>query len=113
MNEFGVYRKLGIEVIGEVEFIGENGVEILNGIIIFYKDLLFVVIKDIVIGGEEGNISLVEVLEIGIRYNLLFDCEFKVNDNIFGIEKIININKFLGGIEIEIDEELRERFFRV
>ncbi|MEC3793484.1 baseplate J/gp47 family protein, partial [Clostridioides difficile] len=81
--------------------------------IISYKDLSFVVIKDIVIGGEEGNISPVEALEIGTRYNLPSDCEFKVNDNIFGIEKITNINKFSGGTEIETDEELRERFFRV
>ncbi|HGM1373212.1 TPA: baseplate J/gp47 family protein [Clostridioides difficile] len=113
VNEFGVYRKLGTEATGEVEFIGENGVEISNGTIISYKDLSFVVIKDIVIGGEEGNISPVEALEIGTRYNLPSDCEFKVNDNIFGIEKITNINKFSGGTEIETDEELRERFFRV
>ncbi|QQY52415.1 baseplate J/gp47 family protein [Clostridioides difficile] len=110
VNEFGVYRKLGTESNGEVEFIGENGVEISNGTIISYKDLSFVVIKDIVIGGEEGNISPVEALEIGTRYNLPSDCEFKVNDNIFGIEKITNINKFSGGTEIETDEELRERF---
>lgn len=113
VNEFGVYRKLGTEATGEVEFIGENGVEISNGTIISYKDLLFVVIKDVLIGGEEGNISPVQALEIGTRYNLTSDCEFKLNETIFGIEKITNINKFSGGTEIETDEELRERFFRV
>lgn len=113
VNEFGVYRKLGTEATGEVEFTGENGVEISNGTIISYKDLLFVVIKDVVIGGEEGNISPVQALEIGTRYNILSDCEFKLNETIFGIEKITNINKFSGGTEIETDEELRERFFRV
>ncbi|WP_107612590.1 baseplate J/gp47 family protein [Clostridioides difficile] len=113
VNEFGVYRKLGTEATGEVEFTGENGVEISNGTIISYKDLLFVVIKDVVIGDEEGNISPVQALEIGTRYNIPSDCEFKLNETIFGIEKITNINKFSGGTEIETDEELRERFFRV
>lgn len=113
VNEFGVYRKLGSEATGEVEFIGDNGVEIANGTIISYKDLLFVVIKDVVIGDEEGNISPVQALEIGTKYNLSSDCEFKLNNNIFGVEKITNINKFSGGTEIETDEELRERFFKI
>ncbi|MGO0805352.1 baseplate J/gp47 family protein, partial [Clostridioides difficile] len=40
VNEFGVYRKLGTESNGEVEFIGEKGTVINNGTVISYRDLL-------------------------------------------------------------------------
>ncbi|HBL6286302.1 TPA: baseplate J/gp47 family protein [Clostridioides difficile] len=113
VNEFGVYRKLGTEATGEVVFEGKAGTVIPNGTIISYNELLFVVIKDIVISSEiEQNTSPVQALEIGIRYNIPASTEFK-QDEINGITKIYNDLAFRGGTEIETDEELKERFYKI
>ncbi|HFQ8798591.1 TPA: baseplate J/gp47 family protein [Clostridioides difficile] len=114
VNEFGVYRKLGTEATGEVIFEGKVGTTIQNGTIISYNELLFVVIKDIVISSEiEQNASPVQALEIGIRYNIPASTEFKLQDEINGITKIYNDLAFRGGTEIETDEELKERFYKI
>ena len=114
VNEFGVYRKLGTEATGEVVFEGKAGTVIPNGTIISYNELLFVVIKDIVISSEiEQNTSPVQALEIGIRYNIPASTEFKLQDEINGISKIYNNLDFKGGTEIETDEELKERFYKI
>ncbi|HBF4427899.1 baseplate J/gp47 family protein [Clostridioides difficile] len=113
VNEFGVYRKLGTEATGEVTFEGKVGTVIPNGTIISYNELLFVVIKDIVISSKiEQNTSPVQALEIGIRYNIPASTEFK-QDEINGITKIYNDVAFRGGTEIETDEELKERFYKI
>lgn len=113
VNEFGVYRKLGTESNGEVEFIGEKGTVINNGTVISYRDLLFVVIKDVTIGSEEGDNSPVQALEVGKKYNLPTNCEFKLVDNISEVTKITNTRSFEGGTDIETDEELKERFYKI
>ncbi|HFQ8795936.1 TPA: baseplate J/gp47 family protein [Clostridioides difficile] len=114
VNEFGVYRKLGTEATGEVTFEGKVGTVIPNGTIISYNELLFVVIKDIEIGSEiEQNTSPVQALEIGIRYNIPASTDFKLQDEINGITKIYNDLAFRGGTEIETDEELKERFYKI
>ncbi|HBY2818944.1 baseplate J/gp47 family protein [Clostridioides difficile] len=113
VNEFGVYRKLGTEAVGEVIFEGKVGTVVQNGTIISYNELLFVVIKDIVISSKiEQNTSPVQALEIGIRYNIPASTEFK-QDEINGITKIYNDLAFRGGTEIETDEELKERFYKI
>ncbi|HGM3508381.1 TPA: baseplate J/gp47 family protein [Clostridioides difficile] len=114
VNEFGVYRKLGTEATGEVIFEGKVGTTIQNGTIISYNELLFVVIKDIVISSEiEQNTSPVQALEIGIRYNIPASTEFKLQDEINGITKIYNDVAFRGGTEVETDEELKKRFYKI
>ena len=113
-NEFGVYRKLGTEATGEVTFEGKVGTVVQNGTIVSYNELLFVVIKDIEISSEiEQNTSPVQALEIGIRYNIPANTEFKLQDEINGITKIYNNADFKGGTEIETDEELKERFYKI
>ncbi|MCE0777038.1 baseplate J/gp47 family protein, partial [Clostridioides difficile] len=51
--------------------------------------------------------------EIGIRYNIPASTEFKLQDEINGITKIYNDLAFRGGTEIETDEELKERFYKI
>ncbi|EGT4186300.1 TPA: baseplate J/gp47 family protein, partial [Clostridioides difficile] len=114
VNEFGVYRKLGTEATGEVTFEGKVGTVIPNGTIISYNELLFVVIKDIIISTEvEQNTSPVQALKIGIRYNIPANTEFKLQDEVNSIAKIYNDLAFQGGTEIETDEELKERFYKI
>lgn len=114
VNEFGVYRKLGTEAIGEVTFEGKIGTKIPNGTIISHSNLLFVVIKDITIDEDSKlNISPIQALEVGIKYNLSANTEFKLIEEITGVTKIYNEFDLKGGTEIEIDEELKERFYKI
>ncbi|MFY0945461.1 baseplate J/gp47 family protein, partial [Clostridioides difficile] len=111
---FGVYRKLGTEAIGEVTFEGKIGTKIPNGTIISHSNLLFVVIKDITIDEDSKlNISPIQALEVGIKYNLSANTEFKLIEEITGVTKIYNEFDLKGGTEIEIDEELKERFYKI
>ncbi|EGT4968502.1 baseplate J/gp47 family protein [Clostridioides difficile] len=114
VNEFGVYRKLGTEAIGEVTFEGKIGTKIPNGTIISHSNLLFVVIKDITIDEDSKlNISPIQALEVGIKYNLSANTEFKLIEEITGVTKIYNEFDLKGGTEIETDEELKERFYKI
>ncbi|HBG7257895.1 TPA: baseplate J/gp47 family protein, partial [Clostridioides difficile] len=61
----------------------------------------------------EQNTSPVQALEIGVRYNIPASTEFKLQDEISGITKIYNNLDFKGGTEIETDEELKERFYKI
>lgn len=111
VNEFGVYRKEGTRAVGEVIFEGSKGTRIGNGTIIYFNDLQYVVIKDIVLSSDiEDNKTPVEALSIGSRYNIMANTEFKVLDDIMNIKKIYNESNFEGGTEIETDDELRERY---
>lgn len=113
VNEFGVYRKLGTEAIGEVTFEGKIGTKIPNGTIIFHSDLPFVIIKDITIDeNSKLNVSPIQALEVGIKYNLSANTEFKLIEEITGVTKIYNEFDLKGGTEIETDEELKERFYK-
>ncbi len=114
VNEFGVYRKLGTEAIGEVIFEGKIGTKIPNGTIVSHSDLLFVVIKDVTIDEDSKlNVSLIQALEVGIKYNLSANTEFKLIEEINGVTKIYNELDLKGGTEIETDEELKERFYKI
>ncbi|HCQ5694424.1 TPA: baseplate J/gp47 family protein [Clostridioides difficile] len=114
VNEFGVYRKLGTEAIGEVIFEGKIGTKIPNGTIVSHSDLLFVVIKDVTIDEDSKlNVSLIQALEVGIKYNLSANTEFKLIEEITGVTKIYNEFDLKGGTEIETDEELKERFYKI
>ncbi|MGS5518097.1 baseplate J/gp47 family protein [Clostridioides difficile] len=114
VNEFGVYRKLGTEAIGEVTFEGKIGTQIPNGTIVSHSDLLFVVIKDITIDEDSKlNASPIQALEVGIKYNLSANTEFKLIEEINGVTKIYNELDLKGGTEIETDEELKERFYKI
>lgn len=111
VNEFGVYRKEGTRAIGYVIFEGLKGTKIGNGTIIAFNDLQYVIIKDIILSDNvEDNTTPVEALEIGSKYNLLANTEFKVVNDIMNIKKIYNDSNFEGGTEIETDYELKERY---
>ncbi|MDB3245119.1 baseplate protein J, partial [Clostridioides difficile] len=78
------------------------------------SDLLFVVIKDVTIDEDSKlNVSPIQALEVGIKYNLSANTEFKLIEEITGVTKIYNELDLKGGTEIETDEELKERFYKI
>ena len=54
-EEYGIYRKEGTKAVGEVIFVGENGISIENGTILSSNGLYFVVLNDADIAGEQAE----------------------------------------------------------
>lgn len=108
VNEFGVYRKDGEKARGQIKVSGKDYTFIENGTIVTYGDLEYVVTNDITLPNE--NILYVEAVDVGYRYNLTSGCEFKMKEFQYGIDSMINEEPFENGVDIETDEELKERF---
>ena len=109
VNESGIYRKEGKRASGEVTVTGKEGIVIENGTIFLCNDLKFVMLNDVVLG--QSDICHLEALEVGSRYNVLASSTFTLYENIDGVENITNSEDFSGGIDIETDDELRQRYF--
>ena len=109
-EEYGIYRKEGTKAVGEVVFIGDNGVSIDNGTILSYNGLYFVVLNDADIVGNQAEL-VVEALEVGKQYNLLANTKLTVLEPINGVADIYVKSNISNGTDIETDEELRDRYF--
>lgn len=113
VKESGIYRKEGKRASGEVTVAGKEGTIIENGTIFLCNDLKndlkFVMLNDVVLG--QSDICHLEALEVGSRYNVLASSTFTLYENIDGVENITNSEDFSGGIDIETDDELRQRYF--
>lgn len=112
VSEFGVYRKLGAKATGAIKVTGQQGAIIENGTIVAANDLSYIVLNDIVLS-DIDNIIHVEALEVGYKYNLLASTEFKLVEADSNITSLINEASFTSGIDVETDEDLRERFAKV
>ena len=109
-EEYGITRKQGTKAVGEVVFVGENGVSIENGTTLFCDNLYFVVLNDADIVGNRAEL-IVEALEVGKQYNLLANTKLSATEVINGIYDIYVKEDFKNGTDIETDEELRDRYF--
>lgn len=109
-EEYGIVRKEGSKSVGEVIFIGENGVSIENGTILSCNGLYYVVLNDADIVGNQAEL-VVEALEVGKRYNLLANTKLNLAEAINGVSDIYVKESFKNGTDIETDEELRDRYF--
>ena len=109
-EEYGIYRKEGTKAVGEVVFVGDNGVSIDNGTILSYNGLYFVVLNDADIVGNQAEL-VVEALEVGKQYNLLANTKLISSEKIDGVTDIYVKDDISSGTDIETDEELRNRYF--
>ncbi len=112
VNEFGVYRKMGSKSVGEIKVTGNAGTVLNNGTYFLCNDLKFIMLNDVVIG-ESDDICHVEAVEVGYRYNLSPNSNFALIEANNNIESLTNEKKFAGGVDVETDEELRQRFKKV
>lgn len=111
VSEFGVYRKLGSKSHGQIKVTGTEGFSIENGTVVIFNNLRYVVLNDISL--PTTDILEVEALEVGRKYNILKDSEFALADASSSVSSLIAMNDFKGGIDVETDEELRQRFVKV
>ena len=108
VNEFGIYRKDGEKATGAIKVTGIDDTFIGNGTIVTSNGLEYIVLNDIVLPDEDT--LYVEAMDIGYKYNLPVESTFELAEPIFGIETLTNETAFENGVDIETDEELRERF---
>lgn len=109
-EEYDIYRKEGTKAEGEVTFTGEVGVEIpLGTMCTTASNLIFLTTAAGVIG-EDGTVTLpAEAEEIGDKYNILAGYINDLPVAIRDVTAVTNHEIFLGGSNVENDEELMER----
>ena len=112
VGEFGVYRKEGSKATGEIKVTGQEGTVLENGTSFLCNDLKFIMLNDVTIG-ELDDICHVEAEEVGYKYNLSNNSNFTLTEANSNIESLINEKDFSGGVDVETDEELRNRFRKV
>lgn len=112
VGEFGVYRKEGSKATGEIKVTGQEGTVLENGTSFLCNDLKFIMLNDVTIG-ESDDICHIEAEEVGYKYNLSSNSNFALTEANSNIESLINEKDFSGGVDVETDEELRNRFRKV
>ena len=56
------------------------------------------------------NILYVEANEVGYKYNLLANTEFELVEKNDKVTKLVNETNFSKGVDVESDEDLREKY---
>ena len=111
--DFGIERKQGSFARGYIKITGENGTFIpQHSEVLSQSGLVFFTLEDAWI--NEGTVIVeVEASSVGEQYNLIPNSIEKFSKEINGVTSLINEEEFTQGVDIETDEELRERFFEI
>ena len=112
-NEFGIYRKMGTKANGIGRIYGAEDIVIpRNATLTTNTGLIFIVSRQDYIKEEYVDL-VVEASEIGEVYNIeaneLWSTSISDGVNTIEVDRIENASKFVGGVEIESDDQLRER----
>ncbi|MEG1008998.1 MAG: baseplate J/gp47 family protein, partial [Clostridia bacterium] len=112
-NEFGIYRKMGTKAKGVVRIYGAEDTVVPRNATLTTKDgLLFVVYRQDYIKSEYVDV-VVEASEIGEIYNvdvnILWNTTISDGVNSIEADRVENNSKFIGGVDVETDDQLRER----
>ena len=113
VHDFGIYRKMGTVATGTIKVTGVNGTRIPAGSeVISQGGLVFYTLHDAWIDNEEAIIEVSSV-DVGADFNIIANSIDKFVVKINGVASVTNEEAFKGGINIETDEELRERFLEI
>lgn len=114
--ELGMERKLGNKAQGTVRVYGpENTLIPRNATIVTEEGLIFFVYRQVYIKSEYVDV-LVEAEDVGEAYNITSNVLWSTTitdseNNTIEVENIVNYNSFSGGVEIESDDDFRDRIF--
>lgn len=109
-EEYGIYRKLGVKSKGIAMAKGVNDTVIPKDTVLYIDDLLFKVLDTYTINAVGIEIGI-EALGVGKEYNLLASTELSLQEDIQGVESIIVKEDINNGVDVETDEELKDRYF--
>ena len=109
-EEYDIYRKEGTKAEGSVTFTGEIGVEIPLGTMCATASGLIYLTTNSGVIGEDGKVTLpVEAEEVGDKYNILAGYINNLPVAIRDVTGVTNASNFIGGSNVETDEELMAR----
>lgn len=113
LKEFNFHRKPGETAKGYVVIKGDTGTRIVNEMKIKANGLEFAVWapEDYTIESQEGVRVQVECLTPGYEGNIPPGIEFEMDVYDSNIKEIKSDSVFVGGIDPEDDDELKDRFF--
>lgn len=117
-EEHGVIRRPAIKAIGKVQFKGAAGTVIPTGLLLSTEgeesseiySLEFITTEDITLDSEGNGETAVEAIEAGKSGNIPAGKISVVMSNIAGLQSVSNREETHGGLDIEDDEILRERY---
>ncbi|MBR4934499.1 MAG: baseplate J/gp47 family protein [Anaerotignum sp.] len=109
-GEYGIVRKMGTKAEGEVTFTGEPGAVIPSGTMCTTASgLVFLTTVEGTIG-EDGTVTVPAIAEnVGDNYNILAGYINTLPVAIKDVTAVTNARIFVGGTDVETDEELMER----
>lgn len=114
--ELGMERKLGNKAQGTVRVYGPKNTLIpRNAAIVTDEGLVFLVYRQVYIKTEYADV-IVEAESVGNLYNIQANVSWSTSisdteNNSIEVDSIINENNFTGGVDIETDDNFRERIF--
>lgn len=108
--EYDIIRKMGTKAEGEVTFTGEPGAVIQSGTMCTTASgMVFLTVTEGIIR-EDGTVTLPAIAEnVGDNYNILSGYINALPVAIKDVTAVTNANIFVGGTDVETDEELMER----
>lgn len=110
-EEWGVIRKLGVKAGGKVRFSGDDNTLIEKGTRVKTTNgLVYETSTNAIIENGYATVDC-EAINVGSIYNISEGVINSLEFEVYGIKSVMNITDFLGGIDAETDDELKERFF--
>lgn len=117
IEEFGIARKTGKIASGMVTIKGLEGTKVVSGSKIITGDRIYEVLQEgvneLIIKGDKTLKAYVQAVEPGTSYNQPAMTAFTMVDHIDGIDEIVTEDGIVGGLDVESDDEYKERFFYV
>lgn len=111
--DFGIERKQGAYARGYIKIAGVNGTFIpQHSEVLSQGGLVFFTLEDVWVENETAIVE-VEASNVGAKYNLIPNSIDKLKVEIQGVTSVTNEEEFVEGVDVETDEELRERFFEI
>jgi uncharacterized phage protein gp47/JayE len=109
----GLYRKPALQAKGEITITGREGKEIPNGTRVRTESsIIFQTTQAVTIDSNGAVIVPIEAIIPGKTGNVTATRIDRLFHPSEGIAEITNLERTSGGLEIESDEELRDRYYR-
>ena len=109
----GLFRRPALRSLGKVEFTGRAGRSIPIGTRVMTESgIVFRTTQAIILNDEGFGAADIEAIEAGRTGNVTANRINRLFNPMEGVSSVINPERTSGGIRIESDEELRERYYR-